>query len=100
MFPRKRSALPLVKLLKSAIANAKNNFQLDPENLYVKEFKIDEAPTFKTLYAESQRKSNHHKKKKAHVSLVLGEMKAKAKNKSKRKNNKKKSKYQINFNLL
>lgn len=36
----KRSSQPIMVLLKSAIANAKNNFQLAEENLYVKEVAV------------------------------------------------------------
>ncbi|MFA9262058.1 MAG: 50S ribosomal protein L22 [Undibacterium sp.] len=36
----KRSSQPITVLLKSAIANAKNNFQLAEENLYVKEVAV------------------------------------------------------------
>jgi large subunit ribosomal protein L22 len=32
-FTRKKAAFPLLKLLKSAIANAKHNFNLDEKNL-------------------------------------------------------------------
>jgi large subunit ribosomal protein L22 len=36
----KRSSLPVTVLLKSAIANAKNNFKLAEETLYVKEVRV------------------------------------------------------------
>lgn len=36
----KRSSLPITVLLKSAIANAKNNFKLAEENLYVREVRV------------------------------------------------------------
>ncbi|MFZ1654527.1 MAG: 50S ribosomal protein L22 [Candidatus Moraniibacteriota bacterium] len=36
----KRSSLPITVLLKSAIANAKNNFQLAEETLFVKEVRV------------------------------------------------------------
>lgn len=40
-FAGKRAALPLKNLIESAIANAKNNFNLGKETLFVKEFKVD-----------------------------------------------------------
>ncbi len=78
-FTRKRAALPLAKLLKSAISNAKNNLQLDPQNLYVKEFKIDEGPVFKRYMPRARGRATIIRKRRSHVSLVLGEIKAKAK---------------------
>ena len=40
-FAVKRASLPLKNLIESAVANAKNNFNLDRETLVVKEFKVD-----------------------------------------------------------
>lgn len=40
-FAVKRASLPLKTLIESAVANAKNNFNLDRETLVVKEFKVD-----------------------------------------------------------
>ena len=72
---RKRSAPALLKLLKSAISNAKVNFQLDPENLYVKEFKVDEAPMFKRHMPRARGRATIIRKRRSHVSLVLSELK-------------------------
>lgn len=37
----KRAALPLSRLLESAISNAKVNFNLDKESLFIKDFRVD-----------------------------------------------------------
>ncbi len=43
-----RGASPeIAKVLKSAIANAEHNFDLDKQNLYVKEAFVNEGPTLK-----------------------------------------------------
>ena len=39
----KRASGPLIKLLRSAIANAKNR-QLNPERLFIKEIRVDQGP--------------------------------------------------------
>jgi len=33
-----RTAVPISKTIKSAVANAKNNYQMNEENLYIKRF--------------------------------------------------------------
>lgn len=40
-FAGKRASLPLKALIESAISNAKNNFNLDKESLFIKEFRVD-----------------------------------------------------------
>lgn len=40
-FAGKRASLPLKTLIESAISNAKNNFNLDKESLFIKEFRVD-----------------------------------------------------------
>jgi len=82
---RKRPAQPLLKLLKSAISNAKTNFRLDPQNLYVKEFKVDEAPMFKRNMPRARGRATVVRKRRSHVSLVLGELELKTKSETKSK---------------
>ena len=50
-----KAASPVVeKLLKSAIANAENNFHMNVENLYVSEVYADQGPTLKRIQARAQ----------------------------------------------
>jgi len=85
MFARKRSAPALIKLLRSAIANAKNNFRLEPANLYIKEFRVDEAPPLKRHMPRARGRATPIKKRGSHISLVLDEMKPKKKIKKDKK---------------
>ncbi len=70
-FMPKRASTPLLKLLNSAIANAKNNFNLEKDVLYIKKLTINEGPPFKRWRAGSRGKANPIVKKSAHVTLVL-----------------------------
>jgi large subunit ribosomal protein L22 len=72
-FLAKRPAQPLLKLLKSAISNAKVNFRLDPENLYIKEFKVDEAPILKRYMPRARGRATVIRKRRSHITLVLSE---------------------------
>ncbi len=43
----KGASKPVEKVVKSAQANAENNYELDPDNLYIYECYVDEGPTMK-----------------------------------------------------
>ena len=67
----KRSAAPLLKLLKSAVANAQNNFELPERGLYVKEITVNEGPPLKRSRPRAFGRAAPIRKKTSHVSLVL-----------------------------
>lgn len=71
-FIPKRSALPLQKLLASALANAKN-LSLSPENLIVKEIRVDAGPTLYRRRPRSRGMANPIRKRTSRVSVVLAE---------------------------
>lgn len=70
-FMPKRASLPLLKLLNSAIANAKSNFNLEKDILYIKKITVDEGPPFKRWRAGSRGRANPIAKKTSHINLVL-----------------------------
>ena len=69
-----KAASPVVeKLLKSAIANAENNFHMNVENLYVSEVYADQGPTLKRIQARAQGRAFRINKKASHITLKLQE---------------------------
>jgi large subunit ribosomal protein L22 len=66
----KHSAEPLLKLLNSAIANAKN-LGISIEGLFVKECRVDGGVTMKRHMPGSRGSAFPIKKKTSHVALVL-----------------------------
>lgn len=78
-FTVKKPVLPLLKLLKQAIANAKNNFQIEQSNLYISKITIDEGPKLKRWRARARGRAFEIQKKTSHITLVLDEIKKKAK---------------------
>jgi len=74
-FSTKRAALPLLKLLKSTIANAKNSQGLEESNLYISKITVDEGPKLKRWRARSRGQAFEIQKKTSHISLVLAEAK-------------------------
>lgn len=73
-FTAKRAAPPLLKLLKSAIANAKNNFRLEEKELYISKVLVDEGPKLKRWIARARGKADEIQKKTSHITIVLDEV--------------------------
>jgi large subunit ribosomal protein L22 len=74
-FMTKAAAEPVLKLLKSAVANALHDFKLKKENLYVKEIRADAGPTLKRWQPRAFGRATPIRKRSAHIAVVLGEKK-------------------------
>lgn len=72
-FTKKRAALPLLKLLKSAIANAKHNFNLSEKNLYISKILVNEGPRLKRVFPRARGRADIRQKKMSHITIVLNE---------------------------
>ena len=70
--PKAASEL-LIKLLKSAIANAENNHGMNPENLYVSEVYVTPGPVMKRVMPRSHGRAFRILKRTSHITLVLKE---------------------------
>ncbi len=69
----KGAALPVLKLLRSAIANAEHNFKLAPESLYIKAITADGGPTLKRSRPRAFGRAAPIRKRTTHLSIVLGD---------------------------
>ena len=69
----KAAATPLAKLLKSAMANAENNFGMDVSKLYVKEALCGAGPILKRIQPRAQGRAFRIYKRTSHVTIVLEE---------------------------
>ena len=69
----KAACEPLEKLLKSAVANAENNFNMDKNNLYVAECFVCPGQTLKRIRHRSQGRAFNVLKRTSHVTIVLKE---------------------------
>ncbi|MDD5738410.1 MAG: 50S ribosomal protein L22 [Candidatus Pacebacteria bacterium] len=67
----KKGALPIKKLLDSAIANAKNNFKLDEKDLFIALAKVDEGRTLKRWRARARGRACRIEKKTSNITLGL-----------------------------
>ena len=72
-FQSKRAALPILKLLKSGVASAVNNFNLAPENLYISNILVDEGPMLKRFRPRAFGRAGAIHKKTSHITLILEE---------------------------
>ncbi|MBE6905464.1 50S ribosomal protein L22 [Marasmitruncus massiliensis] len=69
----KAACEPLEKLLKSAIANAENNFSMDKNNLYVSECYVTPGPTMKRIRPRAQGRAFQILKRTSHVFVTVKE---------------------------
>ncbi|MBI2065212.1 MAG: 50S ribosomal protein L22 [Candidatus Yanofskybacteria bacterium] len=69
----KRSGLPIIKLLRSAIANAENNNNMVKDNLYIKSINVDEGTKLKRFKPKGFGRVSPIEKKTSRIRLVLAE---------------------------
>lgn len=69
----KRAGEPIIKLLRSAVANAKHNSQLNADNLFIKEIRVDQGPMLKRFLPRAMGRATPLQKKSSHITLVLAE---------------------------
>lgn len=63
---------PIRKVLKSAIANAENNFKADVDELVIKEAFADEGTTLKRFRPRAMGRATPIRKRTSHITLVVG----------------------------
>jgi len=67
----KKAALLVIKTLKSAIANAENNNNLNAANLVVQEAVVGEGATFKRFQPKARGSAGPIRKRTSHIRIVL-----------------------------
>jgi large subunit ribosomal protein L22 len=72
-FTKKASAKILIKLLKSAIANATQKKTIDIDRLYVKQIMVDQGPTMKRFQPRALGRATTIRKRTSHIHIVLDE---------------------------
>lgn len=70
----RRAAKPILKLLRSAVQNAKHNQKLNPETLFVESIRVDEGPMLKRSLPRARGSASPIHKKMSHIFLMLGEL--------------------------
>ena len=71
-----RAAGPVAKALKSAVANAENNFNMDPDDLVITRCAADEGRTLKRWRPRARGRVNQILKRSSHITVVVAEKEA------------------------
>ena len=70
-FAPQAASEPIGKVLDSAIANASNNYNLDPRTLVISEAYVDEGPTMKRFRPRAQGRAGAILKRTSHITIVV-----------------------------
>lgn len=72
-FTPKVGAEVIEKVLKSAVANAEHNFDMNVDQLYVAAAYVDQGPTLKRIHPRSRGQAFKILKRSSHVTVVVKE---------------------------
>ena len=70
-FAEQKAAQPVAKLVASAVANAENNFDLDPSTLVISTITVDEGPTMKRFQPRAQGRAYRIRKRTSHITVEV-----------------------------
>ena len=71
-FTNKRAAKIVGDIIESAAANAEHNADADPDELFVREIRVDEGPTIKRYRARAMGRATMIRKRTSHITVELG----------------------------
>ncbi|OHA58799.1 MAG: 50S ribosomal protein L22 [Candidatus Vogelbacteria bacterium RIFOXYD1_FULL_44_32] len=71
-FADKRAAVPMKKLIDSAVANAENNFKAKLEDLFIKEIRVDKGVVMKRFLPRARGRATPLRHRTSHINVVLG----------------------------
>ena len=69
----KAGAELMLKLLNSAVANAENNHDMDPDNLFVSATFANPGPILKRMRPAARGRGHRIKKRSSHITIVVAE---------------------------
>jgi large subunit ribosomal protein L22 len=70
-FAPQAASVPVYKVIASAIANAENNEQLDPDSLLIAEAYVDEGPTMRRYRPRAQMRPGPIRKRTCHITVIV-----------------------------
>jgi len=83
----KRAARPVLKLLNSAIANAKHNYEMTVDTLRVSKISVDGGPVLKRWMPKAHGRATPVRERTSHINLVLAGVGKEDKKKKENKEN-------------
>lgn len=69
----KMAVKPVVKLLRSAEASAKHNYEIEANNLFIREIRVDEGPTLARWMPRAMGRATPIRKRSSSIILILAE---------------------------
>jgi len=63
----------IAKVVRSAVANAENNFQMDPAELFVVKINVDVARSMRRFRARSRGRASPIRKNSSHVTVIVAD---------------------------
>jgi large subunit ribosomal protein L22 len=75
-FTERACSVPIMKVLDSAVANAGNNNDIPPDELFVSACFADEGPTLRRFRPRARGRGARIRKRTCHVTIVLGRLSA------------------------
>jgi large subunit ribosomal protein L22 len=72
-FTKKAAAKIILKLLKSAVANATQKKNIDVDRLYIKKITVDQGPTMKRYQPRALGRATMIRKRMSHITIILDE---------------------------
>jgi len=97
MYNKKRSSESIMKLLKSVVSDAENNFHLNKDNLFIKSIRVDEGPALKRYRPRARGAVYTIKKRTSHINIILDEIVSLKKEEKKTETKIKKEKEKMNL---
>lgn len=73
-FVGKFAATPVRKVIASAVANAKHNFELKEENLFIKEIRVDQAGQLDRWMPRAHGRATPLRKRMSHIKVTIAEI--------------------------
>ena len=70
-FMPNRAAAAITKVVKSAVANAENNYALDRGALHVSTVTIDDGPSLRRFRAKARGRAGLYRKRSGHITVVV-----------------------------
>lgn len=70
-FAPQAASEPIGKVVGSAIANATNNYSLDPRTLVITKAFVDEGPTMKRFRPRAQGRASQILKRTSHITVIV-----------------------------
>ena len=70
-FSPRGASVPMLKLLRSAGANAENNDDLDPEDMRIAAVSVDEGPTMRRFRPRAKGRATRIDKRSCHITIAL-----------------------------